>query len=328
MPQKSAILELQDMTRASNTSVAELLRHAKVIASNLKLDEFEAWIDREKNGYPTAQNLPDYRNVPSQLRVVNLVHGSVPVDLGVNNPVAAHFAAAPFPHAISTICQMAASFTSGAVDADLTPEELEFLVELDPEIQRRRPFKRMSAASISAIPEAVRDKLLDWTVVLVKNGVLGEGMVFTQQDRQIASSMTINNFGHTIHGNHGSIAHAENSPGSSVTAATGDAQLRQHIKMSIARTAKREEELSDALQRLADAVNRSRDLPEEKKSEATQQLAYVAEQCSLPADRRPPPTVLKPIVKGLRETLGVSADVLQVWPVVGPIICAALGIVL
>jgi len=326
MSKKSAVLELQEMARSDRTSVMELLRYAKTVASKLRLDDFEAWITHEKDGYPDPREVPRYRQIPTQL-MAKEGGGYSPVPWR-DQIYAKYFSETPLAHPINEIQRLIEKVKDSRLDGSLIPEEWAMLEADFPGIRRYNLVRRMSTASIAAILDAVRDRIHDWTLELEKQGVLGEGMTFTKEEQQIASSVTINNFGNLIHGNHGSIAHAENSPGANVTAATGAAQIHQRIRMFIDLAEKRDQDLSKALKQVADAINTSRDLTEEKKSDANEQLAYVAEQCSLPADRRPPPTVLKPVLKGLRETLGFSADVLQVWPIAGPVICAALGIVL
>jgi hypothetical protein len=153
-------------------------------------------------------------------------------------------------------------------------------------------------------------------------------MTFTQDERRTAASMTINNYGAYIHGDNANMATADSSPGATVTTAAGSAQVHQRLKTFIAASLQQNEELGNALRALAEAVAASRDLPDDKKSETTEQLAFVAHQCAIPEDKRQPPGVIKALLGGLRETLGVSADLLQVWGVYGPTILSVLGVAL
>jgi hypothetical protein len=52
---------------------------------------------------------------------------------------------------------------------------------------------QLSTTAFRGILENVRSKLLDWTLELEKQGVLGENMSFNQAEKQIAHNITVNN---------------------------------------------------------------------------------------------------------------------------------------
>ena len=53
--------EIQNATTDSNMSIADLLRKCRILAFHLRHEEFKTWVDHELNGYPSKDNLPDYR---------------------------------------------------------------------------------------------------------------------------------------------------------------------------------------------------------------------------------------------------------------------------
>src|ERR1041385_1468863 len=59
----SAVLNLQKAILASNQSLTQLLRQAKVIAGSLTLGDVESWVDSELKGYPPDAGLPAYRQI-------------------------------------------------------------------------------------------------------------------------------------------------------------------------------------------------------------------------------------------------------------------------
>lgn len=73
-----------------------------------------------------------------------------------------------------------------------------------------------------------------------------------------------------------------------------------------------------AIERLADGVATTAQLNEVAKTEATEALTVVAEQCATMQEQRLPKSVLTPVVMTLRESLSLSADLLQVWTTFGP----------
>lgn len=57
----SIIQELQDDILDSKTNLSSILRKAKVLAYDLKNEEFKKWVDNELNGYSNENEIPDYR---------------------------------------------------------------------------------------------------------------------------------------------------------------------------------------------------------------------------------------------------------------------------
>lgn len=57
----SIIQELQDDIVDSKTNLSSILRRAKVLAYDLKNEEFKKWVDNELNGYSNEKEIPDYR---------------------------------------------------------------------------------------------------------------------------------------------------------------------------------------------------------------------------------------------------------------------------
>lgn len=58
---KDSLVAIQELILDSSTSISDILRRAKVLASQLKNQEFKNWVHNELNGYPEGSDLPDYR---------------------------------------------------------------------------------------------------------------------------------------------------------------------------------------------------------------------------------------------------------------------------
>lgn len=58
---KNPLLDLREKIVNSSNSLADILRRAKVLASDLKNPEFRRWVHSELNGYDIDDDLPDYR---------------------------------------------------------------------------------------------------------------------------------------------------------------------------------------------------------------------------------------------------------------------------
>ena len=79
----SIVLELQQDLLDKNCDILQVLRKAHLIASKLKLAEFDMWIHSELNGYKTKNqdDVPDYRQIHGQVKAWNPYHGWIPVIL-------------------------------------------------------------------------------------------------------------------------------------------------------------------------------------------------------------------------------------------------------
>jgi len=56
----------------------------------------------------------------------------------------------------------------------------------------------LNGSQIKAIPEHIKDKVLDWALALEQAGVTGEGLSFSPQEKEIAHTVTFNIVGSTI----------------------------------------------------------------------------------------------------------------------------------
>lgn len=326
MPQTSLVLELQALAQAKATDLGELLRRAKVVAVKLGLADTAAWIEHELGGYPPDEDVPAYRRVTTQLMTHNPFHGSAAVVFdGEFEMAAKHFGSAPVRQPVGEVADLVRD-PKGTLELALSADEMGALLKLHRNFRSLRTYRAVSRSGMVGILDAVRNKVLDWALDLEQRGVLGEGMTFTQQERETAASVTILNFGSMVQGDHGSIASASHSPGANVAAATGGADVRQRLRVAIQASATQDPSLGEALARLAEAIETREDLPVARKADAAEQLAYVAEQAALPEEKRDRKPVLRAVLGGFREALGLGADVLQVWGTFGPVICSALGV--
>lgn len=74
------ISDLQQDILKSDCDIVNALRKAHLIAKKLKVDEFDAWIQNELNGYePSSKNIPEYRNIQGMVKSKNPINGWMPV---------------------------------------------------------------------------------------------------------------------------------------------------------------------------------------------------------------------------------------------------------
>ncbi|WP_224240421.1 AbiTii domain-containing protein [Hyalangium gracile] len=324
MSDKSLVLELQSLAQENATDLAELLRRAKVVAAKLRLGEVEAWIEHEMNGYHEGIEVPKYRKIATHLVMEKTIFGTQAVRWGEGlRELAEHFASINARQSVGELAHMLAA--GGEITVLVSPSEMAALLKVSDDFRIIPVSRHVSRSGVANVLNSVRNKILDWALQLERQGILGAGMTFSKEETQAAAGVTILNYGALIQGSHASVAMADSSPGATVTTAKSRASVQQRVDVALTDT-QRNRDWETALQRIMAAVQASQQLSPAKKDEATEQLAFIAEQCALPPEQRHLPSILTPVLETLRGTLGLSVDVLHVWSTFEPTICAVLRV--
>jgi len=186
--QESLVLELQRLARTSETGIGELLRHAKVVAVKLDLEDAQLWIDQELNGYVPPAMVPPYRVIPSELQVRNPYHGWNAVDWGGVGNLQEHFATFEVRN---TIAEVEVAATAQDPGFGLVQWEIEALKEASEGFGRFPAKRSVSRASLVGIVEGLRAHVLDWALALEKRGVLGHEMTFNETEKRDAAKVPL-----------------------------------------------------------------------------------------------------------------------------------------
>lgn len=186
----SIVLELQRGALNSDIRVSDLLRKAFVVARKLNVNEFEKWILLELNGYPDAEEKPQYRTLlgqPAAFTPFNgveriLIHN---LDAGLIDEISTIYF--DFP-----ISQFEADLDSGEPQFFTTYKTVGELMLTKALNKPGKPGVVFERAQIQGILDAVRNIVLEWSLKLEQDGILGEELSFTQQEKQLASAITYN----------------------------------------------------------------------------------------------------------------------------------------
>lgn len=170
--------ELVNMASDPAVSTGELLRRALVTARRLDAPELVDWISAELNGY-IDREIPGYRIIRGQIMVMNPVRGLIP--FRVRNAEAFDLLSQhPEMQSIPELEELARS------DGKLVsyfPPAIEQRIMQGMQLPMR-PQLCFSAVQVKGIVEKVRNRILEWALDLEGRGVLGEGMTFTQKEKQ------------------------------------------------------------------------------------------------------------------------------------------------
>lgn len=191
----SLVLELQQLAANGSTSVAELLRRSRMVATKLNLVEMNAWIESEMHGYSLDVDLPSYRVLKGELVARNPVNGIL-MPLRFEPKLTQNISTIAMRDSVGKIVELA---TSADAEIDVRfDNEVEAGIRLMMSEFHRAwviPFARLYGCQLLGVLDTVRNKILDWSLQLESMGILGENLTFSETEKLAASTtFTINNF--------------------------------------------------------------------------------------------------------------------------------------
>ena len=190
----SIVIDLQDEILSSDCDIVQILRRAHVIAVKLGLKEFDQWISYELNGYPDQNTCPDYRKIRGTLKAFNPYHGWIPAVI-TDGELETVICEKKISNSISEIITLCKNPESRLV-YEFPGDQVEHLDRLFGSPLPMRYALHISVASVMDIIEKVKNTILEWTLKLEEEGVLGEGMRFSDKEKQSAMALpqTVNNY--------------------------------------------------------------------------------------------------------------------------------------
>lgn len=192
-PSAPIVLQLQALAIDEASEVPELLRKALVIATKLRLPAFKEWITSELSGY-APKDLPDYRKLPSSLKA-RLRGGWVPVHMP-DHETQELVETAHIPNAIDQLAHLMTQ-GDGTLMMPFPPDLRALLVSTFPEFGEVEITRFLTRSQIAGVLAEVRNRILTWALELEEEGILGEGLKFSEADRakaQMNQHINIGNF--------------------------------------------------------------------------------------------------------------------------------------
>lgn len=237
--------EIQALALDSTVNIADLLRRVKLAAVKLNLQDTIEWVDSELKGYDSEDNVPDYRKVVGELKAHIPYHGVMPVH--VTNDVFKEICDRSVTQSISTVENLKGDGLGTVMvkipflakpmnDANGTPGTDYYV--------------HVAQTAFINIIDQVRSLILEWSCGLEQQGILGEGISFSVEEKQkaeqAAQSITINNYGHFHQGDtngnqNKSVVNSTDNSVNTITTENVFDQLIQTIDSSIGNQNDREE---------------------------------------------------------------------------------------
>jgi hypothetical protein len=186
------ILQIQEAALDSKASVTDALRKAKIACVKLGLADFGQWVDQELNGYMEmdVSNLPQYRKLHGRPEANNRYRGWQPIIFSsARQQTDVSFS--PIGMAISAIEESIPKDETNRMGGFSFPYPPEMAHELRAAMNWADDLRiKLEISQILGIVSAVRNILLDWTIEMEKQGILGENLTFSSDDRQKSASLT------------------------------------------------------------------------------------------------------------------------------------------
>lgn len=177
----SIVLKLQKKCLDPTQDLQNLLRESLLISSKLNLVEFNNWIKYELFGYPNEEITPEYRKVSTTLNFFNPYRGWIPANV---------------PPKFEDIL--------GYIKSMQPIGELEHLVKCGDTLSLEMALQKISliqklfnthfqprlttqSSQLYGVIEKVRNLLLEWTLKLEQENILGsDDLIFTDKEKEMA----------------------------------------------------------------------------------------------------------------------------------------------
>lgn len=183
----SLIFELQRDALDSNIRITDLLRKALLVSRKLKIEDLQAWLSDELNGYG-AGTLPTYRMVTGELKAFNPYQGWIPVMLP--DELHKNMTRRGIFLAVSQIENLVADGSGQDIILKYPGKLTQLIMRLtgtDFESAFHVPIH-----NLVGMLDVTRTKIMEFALDLEDKGVVGKGIVFTKDEQQIAQTITYN----------------------------------------------------------------------------------------------------------------------------------------
>jgi len=271
----SLIEQLQQEALDANVTLSDVLRKARVVALKLGLREPAEWIEHELSGYLAGSTVPDYRTLVGMPQMLHPVLGWRPLafnDAETNQLLSMALMRQPAAEIERLLAY------DGPI-ATYEPRQVQMLREAT-DTDFAQAGVLLGKSSLVAVLDAIRNRILDWSVQLELAGVRGEGTLsFSKRDREAAAAVTFNISGGTFVGAVGPVSGHASVTASNVTQPQLDAALRS---------------LADQITALKDQMG----LTEENKARLNAAAAELTTELAKPA---PDQSMLRQLVASIRQ---------------------------
>jgi hypothetical protein len=178
----TVVTDLQSLAICGETDVLSLLRKAYLVARKLGLAQFQVWTNNELNGYTKIEDVPNYRKIHGTLKAWNPMYGWVPAvipDDNIEKVVCNVEICNSIPSLIALENVKSISLPISAGKASLLSKLYDFETNYSLEF---------ASNNIHNIIEQVKNRILDWAILLEEKGIQGDELSFSLEEKNKAQS--------------------------------------------------------------------------------------------------------------------------------------------
>ena len=178
--------ELQRDAMDSSVSVTDLLRKALVVARKLSVVDIQDWISKELSGYGNSDKIPSYRVTHGEIKAWNPYNGLIPIIIQYHK-----MAEQLRERAIGQpIGEMESLINNPSKSSEF---QVNFPAKIENELMAGMsvplpPTLHVSHSEIHGVLDAVRNTILEWALKLEEEGIVGEGLSFSKEEKIKAGS--------------------------------------------------------------------------------------------------------------------------------------------
>jgi hypothetical protein len=176
----SLVLELQQLATDNGASLTELLRKALLVATKLKVEEFKRWLNDELEGY--AGPVPKYRQLHGSVMLTDRFGRNFPVKLDAD--LLETISEVPI---FGTVAELEQHARSNSFLRITYPPKFANLLNQAYSDDSLSFWCLITPALMSGILDVVRSKVLNWSLELEEQGILGDGMTFSDDEKRKAA---------------------------------------------------------------------------------------------------------------------------------------------
>lgn len=289
----SIVLDLQQEIISKECDIVTALRKAHLIAIKLGLVEFDEWICNELNGYPNQQSCPDYRKIHCKLKGFNPYKGWIPTV--INNPkIEKAVSEKCVVQSVSELITLINSNQNGLTISCSGTEINLFNEYFDNPVPMQFSY-HVTTSSVADIIEKVKNTLLEWTLRLENEGIVGDNMIFNNKEKEQAKFIP-----QTIHNYYGN-----------TNIVNGSADNSQIISGNTTNLTITKEDLYKQVDEIEEEVHKDTNLSDENIEIALELLSDIRDK--IDSDKKP--SIIKSGLVGLKEFLitaggGLAANLL------------------
>lgn len=207
----SATIQLQQKALDKNISVDELLQFTYVVACKLEFSDIIDWCKKEIYGYGD-DSISDYRIANGKIVARDDRGRQCPVELLGNQDLIPYLSLYEIKNPISVIQELKNS-SDDFLFFSLPNKDIEkwIMTEIDNNTdkyyghikninesiyQNFKPRYKLLFAIHKSVTDriisSIRQRILDWSLYLEKEGILGENLIFTKEEKQMTANVTYN----------------------------------------------------------------------------------------------------------------------------------------